>query len=351
MYAVYCHNYYQAVDRLAYVRAHNQELHDFIEQREEKSEHVTLPSLLIKPVQRICKYPLLFATLLRELKGVGAGGGNAKHVDELKKVAEVVDAIADSVNRYVGESDTMEHMLHVFEELGGEKGAPGLMQAHRRFVRTDDVTFVDMGDKAEHHRILYLFNDVLVVAKPVAPGSAGGSSNTLTKKLSIQKLTRSLSGSRKSLPSDSKMSHVGIAKLEHWFDVEQMTVAPADVKGIAIKYVSHHVDDTHKRRTLIRSKHATSGSSKIVTAIEKFEIRLSNTADRDSLFQDITKQIETQESLSDGQKKAEAEVGAPRKQHSWARGGHKASGGFDSLQDIAAKYSNSSNSPMPAKKG
>ena len=65
LYANYCHNYIQAVTMLQELRTSNSELGDFIAQKEKRSLATSLNSLLIKPVQRICKYPLLFAELLK----------------------------------------------------------------------------------------------------------------------------------------------------------------------------------------------------------------------------------------------------------------------------------------------
>jgi len=38
-----------------------------------------------------------------------------------EKAADAVHSIANSVNKQVGASENMEQMLHVYEELGGEK--------------------------------------------------------------------------------------------------------------------------------------------------------------------------------------------------------------------------------------
>lgn len=54
---------------------------------------LTLSSLLIKPVQRICKYPLLFHELLKHCPGHAAG------YEDLKRTADKVAHIADIVNK------------------------------------------------------------------------------------------------------------------------------------------------------------------------------------------------------------------------------------------------------------
>jgi len=65
------------------VRQSNPDLHSFLAEREKKSSATSLSSLLIKPVQRICKYPLLFAELLKQLKGMPANAAMSSYISEL----------------------------------------------------------------------------------------------------------------------------------------------------------------------------------------------------------------------------------------------------------------------------
>ena len=83
MYATYCNQYPHAVERLMAVRQSNSDLHSFLAEREKKSTATSLSSLLIKPVQRICKYPLLFAELLKQLKGVTSDAAMSSYIKEL----------------------------------------------------------------------------------------------------------------------------------------------------------------------------------------------------------------------------------------------------------------------------
>lgn len=379
MYSVYCHQYHTAIERLLDCRSNNAELNSFLIEREQKSRFNSLSGLLIKPIQRICKYPLLFGTLLHEL-GKSTQAGIASYIGELKETANAVEAIALSVNKQVGESEKMEDLLQAYEELGGHKGAPGLVEAHRKFVRTEDVLYHSSAADKEgeyHEKMLYLFNDLLVVAKS---SSHGGGGNTLIHKLSssnslYQKRTSSLlkhmsSTARNTLTSKkSSSAQVGgqIAKIEQWLDVTSLTPVAMEMKahhgdedkkyGINIKHISRKTEEAPKRATLSLKRHSTANptstqSGKIITVVERFEIWFFEADKRDEFLADLQRQIDHQEELSSGQKKAQSLVGTPKTQRSWTRktrhdsnlsggtGGHaRTSSANNALSEIESKYS------------
>jgi len=361
MYAVYCHQYNSAIQRLLEVRTTNPELHEFLTQREQKSEFVSLNSLLIKPVQRICKYPLLFQALLRELQHGAASSGMQSYVEDLAKAAEAVELIAQSVNSLVGESEAMEKIIEAYEELGGDKGAPGLVEAHRRFVRTDDVLVHEPAvDKEGEYkdRMVYLFNDLLIIAK--STHSSGGTLHKLSatslveRPKSLLRVFKSVSGTLGSTPSKNKMApkREQIAKVEHWLDVASMTTSPLESKqpsekkwGVAIKHVARKTEEVSKRATL--TKKGNSASGKIITVVEKFEVWFFAKEERDTFFEELNRQIDRQSVLASGQKKAEVELGTPKTQRSWTRksrhdsslsGGHGRTASGTALMEIESKY-------------
>ncbi|CAK9011629.1 FYVE [Durusdinium trenchii] len=198
LYAQYCHHYTQAIDRLLIARTKNKDLDDTIKIREVKSTS-SLQHLLIKPVQRICKYPLLFRSLLKAVTlyvhDQLANGADVDElqrlVDDLEKAMTVVDKIAKSVNEKVGEQENLERMMEVYAELGGEEAVPDLVEPSRRYMdRFDTLTKLPPFDDTSslHHEMLYIFNDHLVFTRH-APGGYG----TLRRTGPLRKLTRNAS--------------------------------------------------------------------------------------------------------------------------------------------------------------
>ena len=144
-----------------------------------------------------------------------------------------------------------------------------------------------------------------------------------------------------------------IAKVEHWLEIETCTVVPMEPKGkddkygISLKHIDRKTEEQNKRSTLSRKKDTGSGTGKIITVVQKFELWFFSKDERDSFFTDINKQIETRTNLVSGHKKAESELSAPKTQRSWTRKGRKdssnslpgrtASGTV--LNEIEGKYS------------
>ena len=92
MYSIYCASYPQTLERLCQLRVADP---DALSALEEAHGGERLESLLIKPVQRLCKYPLLLASLLSALPEEYARRA------ELMRVEEAVSAINSEVNHKV----------------------------------------------------------------------------------------------------------------------------------------------------------------------------------------------------------------------------------------------------------
>jgi len=168
MYSMYCHKYANASLRLQEIRESNKEIDEFLAQKEKRSQKTSLKSLLIKPIQRICKYPLLFAELLRSIP---QSSDFALYNKELTDAAHAVDDIAESVNKNVGDREAVEKIMEAYEELGGEQNVPGLITAHRRFLHHNNILLTVVGEKdLKKDHTLYLFNDLIIFAKGIHSG-------------------------------------------------------------------------------------------------------------------------------------------------------------------------------------
>ncbi len=336
MYSIYCHKYASAAERLQEIRETNAEIDDFLSQKEKKSQKTSLKSLLIKPVQRICKYPLLFNELLRSIP---QSADFTLYNKELTDAAHAVDEIAETVNKKVGDREAVEKIMEVYEELGGEQNVPGLITAHRRFIHHNNVLLTVVGDKeTKKDHTLYLFNDLIIFAKGMHHGLAmPGKSSTLGigSKFSI--------GTKKSFGILKKQSasNLGTGKGDRGvmkpayrldlLDCELKLVSEPDAEGFycfTIKYI--------ERTSEVDVK---TGSSKVLTNIHKYEAWCASKDDQESLFNEINDLIHHQEDLAEGQKKAEAEVGNAtiKAKRSWRE---KASA--RSIDQIKSKYAQNS---------
>jgi hypothetical protein len=200
MYALYCHQYPQACERLQKMRVEDDEADTFLREREAKSTQNSLRSLLIKPVQRICRYPLLFQELLKRCRSVenvypDRKKGNIHLVVEvIQGTANTVEKIANDVNQKVQVQETIGSIMNVFHELGGaaENGddeiKAKLLAPSRRYIRSEEVFFKEAPFDGElQPRRLYLFNDLIILATERDPsmfsgGALNAASNTLKRR-------------------------------------------------------------------------------------------------------------------------------------------------------------------------
>lgn len=85
-----------------------------------------LPSMLIKPVQRVLKYPLLLEDLLKQTP--------ASHPDyaNLKKASVTVRSLADEINEIKRRKDTVDSIMHKGRDTHGPAGGANLSKEKSR---------------------------------------------------------------------------------------------------------------------------------------------------------------------------------------------------------------------------
>lgn len=143
-YTVYCKGYQQAIEL-----ASSPKLAKLLKGKD-------LVSLLIKPVQRLCKYPLFFEALLKH-----ATGDTKRRIESA--LASVRDAV-DAVNAAVKAAEATAMVVRIYEnnfEKSPDLGT--FVTPTRRFLARGRVTFE--GDVMAY----FLFNDLLLLADPVGP--------------------------------------------------------------------------------------------------------------------------------------------------------------------------------------
>jgi len=176
MYSMYVNNYPVAVEVLKSEQNRNKKFADFLAKKEldPVCRGLGLPAYLITPIQRLCKYPLLFS----KLDSLSADHNPAKA--SIRQVAQVVIEITSHVDL---DRDRSERSLRTFEianiigldnlskTLGRELH---LLEAHRvlcyewRSLMTR--TFKRSGCDASP-RTVFLFSNLLLISKKA--GSKG----------------------------------------------------------------------------------------------------------------------------------------------------------------------------------
>jgi len=159
LYSTYCENHSTAAKILQEHTERNQKFQAFLQKAKSSTDDASLPDLLSRPVQRICKYPLLFRELLKA----------TPHEHEDYKTVEQtlgkVEQVAMDVNKW---KDNLENFkkFHEFQEnvIGctfppSEQIVPTLIYEEKLIVLTE---------QKQYPRHTYLFSNCIILTKSVS---------------------------------------------------------------------------------------------------------------------------------------------------------------------------------------
>jgi len=160
MYSLYCSNHENAIDTLVKLREDATFQHALsVCQSDERAAGQNLDSYIIKPVQRVCKYPLFFRELL---KYTPKASEDYENLDLARtKIEEVVSIINEGKRK----SEEQRKIMSIFDSIDGE-WEEDLLQPARGFVtEIDDLVGTDMRTNKKHTYSLFIFTDLIVVGK------------------------------------------------------------------------------------------------------------------------------------------------------------------------------------------
>eukprot|EP00727_Mastigamoeba_balamuthi_P010306 m51a1_g5899 putative phosphoribulokinase uridine kinase family protein (1154) ;mRNA; f:552325-557990 len=167
MYSAYCANQDQALRLLDQLKRENPEFAKALSvcHSDSRAKGIFLNGYIIKPVQRICKYPLFFRELLKYTPET--------HADykELVEARDKIDEVVKSVNESKRKYEQQQKIMEIRNEVEGV-WEEELVQVTRKFVSEAQLRGVDLRTQKEHEYKLYLFQDLLVIAK-IAAGVEG----------------------------------------------------------------------------------------------------------------------------------------------------------------------------------
>ncbi|ORY56212.1 Dbl homology domain-containing protein [Neocallimastix californiae] len=174
IYLLYCSNYAYALIKLENLKT-SRSFSRFIysQFQNPKSRGLTLDSFLIKPVQRICKYPLLLKELLKYTDE------SNKDYENLKNGYEKLQTVVNVVN---GASKVVEAVYSLIELQSRFNPKISIVTASRKIKYKSEVTIsikkmssptsqtvspIDQ-EIEKKQRIVFIFNDMLIIAKALS---------------------------------------------------------------------------------------------------------------------------------------------------------------------------------------
>lgn len=164
MYATYSSNYVYAASKLRFLRTTDEKVSNWLEKLENQY-NTTLLALLIRPVQRICQYPLHFREVSSHL---AAGGIDEAGAKQFNAVAESMQNTIAAVNEKVREQENVLRMRGILTaEL---QGAAELLSPSRSLVFEGHVRLRVEGSlrpewRAKREYKVYVFSDLMLIAR------------------------------------------------------------------------------------------------------------------------------------------------------------------------------------------
>lgn len=160
MYTQYCANQENCIRTMDLLEKKNKPFAKFLDECAENpaTRSLSFNAFLIKPIQRICKYPLLLRELLKYTP--------EEHPDhaQAKAALEKVQGVVEEVNKKKRDSENLQKILEIqgqisnISELGQSLVKPG-----RQFLREMTCSKISSQGKTQE-RHLFLFSDLLVFA-------------------------------------------------------------------------------------------------------------------------------------------------------------------------------------------
>jgi predicted O-linked N-acetylglucosamine transferase (SPINDLY family) len=158
MYTVYCANQPNSMLKLEECKK-NEKFLDTLKicETEPKCKGLTLNSYLIKPIQRICKYPLFFKKLIKNISPK-----DTKSLEILQSCLKKIEETTEYINEGKRLAEKLQRVVDIQNSLDTEID---LVTISRRFVREGTLTF-SIDDSTEYQDChIFLFNDLILITR------------------------------------------------------------------------------------------------------------------------------------------------------------------------------------------
>ena len=164
LYCDYTVKYQMAISVLREKRLRKPRFQKFLDEVEATSANgARLEDFLIKPIQRICRYPLLLKEVLKHTEDGHPDKEAVQHAQS------VMASVAEDMNAYEKRSANIMQVIEIFQRLGGASGSlPDLLQPERQLVAAwpESVAYTRFSAlKSPKSCQVFLFTDSLLIAR------------------------------------------------------------------------------------------------------------------------------------------------------------------------------------------
>ncbi|KAI8343985.1 hypothetical protein BC941DRAFT_386335 [Chlamydoabsidia padenii] len=161
VYEPYCSNYYSAQDLVVQETPKLQKLEHIL------NPTYQLPSMLIKPIQRICKYPLLQGELIKSTNK------DWPHVSEMEQGLEAIKRVTEKVNETQRQHENIQAVEDLKKRVDDWKGIK--IDSYGNLLLQEKVTMTSNDNSRDVHA--FFFEKSLLFCKEIRESSR----NRLTK--------------------------------------------------------------------------------------------------------------------------------------------------------------------------
>eukprot|EP00013_Stygamoeba_regulata_P002586 CAMPEP_0177636664 /NCGR_PEP_ID=MMETSP0447-20121125/4557_1 /TAXON_ID=0 /ORGANISM="Stygamoeba regulata, Strain BSH-02190019" /LENGTH=787 /DNA_ID=CAMNT_0019138537 /DNA_START=40 /DNA_END=2403 /DNA_ORIENTATION=- len=166
VYSQYCNNQAVASRLVESLRASNLDFDGFLRYSSHRPESRkrSLESLMIMPVQRVCRYPLLLASLLKKTP--------ESHVDfvGLKEAHALIEEAVIQIEETKQRMEAASRLYDIQAKIEGLSSQGGLIQPHRRLLYDSPIRAATGSSKIKA-AYYFLFNDLLLICSAPSKSS------------------------------------------------------------------------------------------------------------------------------------------------------------------------------------
>jgi len=154
LYAVYCSNQPNIRDRILALKEEKPEFAEFLKKQFRRPEcrKLDLEAFLIKPLQRLCKYPLLLKELLKNT------GSDHPEFEVLHQARTEISEIVTKVNERVRQVENLNKLIAIQNEIETDSDMDIVMH-NRTFIHEGPMTI----NKRPYY--CYLFSDAFLMCR------------------------------------------------------------------------------------------------------------------------------------------------------------------------------------------
>jgi cell division control protein 24 len=168
VYEPYCSNYFSAQDLVTQEAPKLQKLADILNPVYE------LPSMLIKPVQRICKYPLLMQQLIKSTNS------DWPHVAEMEEGLEAIKRVTEKVNETQRKHENMQVVESLKSRLDELRGSN--IDSFGSLLLQDKLILTSVDDTEKELQVFFFEKTLLICKENKDKGKSAKNTISIKKK-------------------------------------------------------------------------------------------------------------------------------------------------------------------------